>query len=60
MLDDWHIRILIQSQALMLEVEGMKAENEHRKDQGLAQAYGEEHFQGVRMEMDDLANQLRN
>ena len=60
MLDDWHIRILIQSQALMIEVERMKAENENRKYHELPPAYVEEHFQGVRSEMDDLANQLRN
>ena len=58
MLEDWHLRILIQSQAIMVEAEGMKAENDNRKYKGEAQAYDEDKFDGLRMELDYLSRQL--
>ena len=59
MLEDWHIRNWVSAQMIMVEVEGMKAENEHRKMQGLSQAYGEEAFQCKVAELQGIERELR-
>jgi hypothetical protein len=39
--------------AYRIELEGMLAENEHRKMQGFSQAYGEEAFQNLRARVEN-------
>jgi hypothetical protein len=43
-------------QALMVDCEAMKAENEHRKSEGLSQAYGENDFFNLSDRIAYLAN----
>jgi len=40
-----NLQLMLQAQAIMIRVEGMKAENQTRAANGDAAAYGEEHFQ---------------
>lgn len=54
MLQDWQVRYMLLAQAELVLVEGMKAKNLERADQGLAQAYGEEAFYSSYQEIQRL------
>ena len=58
MLEDWHLRINIQAQAVLVEVEGMKIENLARQKAGEPLAYNEVDFQQKSDELVDLAREL--
>lgn len=46
--------------AAQAEIEAMKAANRLRADQGLADAYGEEHFYGIVEQMISICVQIAN
>lgn len=50
--------IVIQAQAVVAEMEGMKAENSNRERKGLVQAYAEKDFNNLASQLSGLANQL--
>ena len=54
-MDHYDIKRLALLTALQAEVEGMKAENEIRKQQGLSLAYGEEAFMHLSRQINELA-----
>ena len=58
MLQDWQVRYMLLAQAELVLVEGMKAKNFERADQGLAQAYGEEAFYNSYQEIQRLAMEI--
>ncbi len=59
-MNGWHLlSIRLQMESLITEREAMKAMNEHRAMQGLAQAYGEEAFVKVQGCFEALINDLR-
>lgn len=58
MLEGWQLRIYIQTQALLVTVEGMKAENMARERAGKFSAYSESDFLGIVAELTDLERQL--
>ena len=55
-----YLRIRLSMEALITEREMMKAMNEHREMQGLAQAYGEEHFANLITQLNSLTEEIRN
>lgn len=59
MLEDWHIRVMIQAQAIGATLEGMKAENKIREMQGFHLKHDEDSFDLLRQELEELVNQLR-
>ena len=60
MLQDWQVKYMLLAQAELVLVEGMKAKNIERIDQGLAQAYGEESFYSSYQEIQRLALEITN
>jgi len=59
-MEDWQVKLQIQAMALMVEVEGMKAENTHRKDCGLSLAYCGDSFDIVAAQLNNLAHEMCN
>jgi len=53
-----NLHVFVMSQAIMAEVEAMKALNASREDQGLAQAYGEESFREAAWRLENLAHSI--
>jgi hypothetical protein len=51
--------LVAELEALKTERMAMEAANDHRRDQGFAQAYGEEAFVAVSKKMSDVAFLLR-
>ena len=51
--------LVAELESLKTERAGMEAENECRKDQGLAPAYGEEQFTALAKKMSEVAFLLR-
>ena len=51
---------IAEMQALVTEREGMLAENETRRSQGWALAYGEKEFSEVAVRLEQLSDRMRN
>lgn len=59
MMEDWQLRLQIEAMAIMVNVEGMKAENRSRRRKDQAEAYGEDAFFELAEALDFKASQLR-
>lgn len=57
-MEDWILRIYVQTQALLVEIEAMKVANLERLADDKALAYDENAFYAVSRNLNDLANQL--
>jgi len=52
--------IVAEMNSIIASIEGMKATNVERQNQGFALAYDESAFDGCRKELEALATKLRN
>jgi hypothetical protein len=59
MILDWQLPIYIESMAIIADIEGMKALNAERADQGKALAYDEQSFIDRGNELRQLASDAR-
>lgn len=53
-MESWRARLLLQAQAVLVRVEGMKAENSQREHRGESMAYTEDDFEDKACEIDDV------
>lgn len=58
-MQDWQVGIFIQAQAAMVEVEGMKVQNEERHVLGFSPAYDEQSFLEKAAELMQLSQDIR-
>ena len=59
MMEGWQAGMFLQAQAEIVNVEGMKAENEMRKSQGLPPKYSETDFNNSAGAIEQIAMELR-
>lgn len=59
-MQDWQVKLQIQAMAIMVEVEGMKAENVQRIDNGHSIAYDDGAFCEKAGELRELAQEMCN
>ena len=59
-MEDWQVKLHIQAMAVMVEVEGMKAENVQRIDNGNSIAYDDSAFCEKSEELRAIANEICN
>lgn len=59
-MEDWQVKLQIQAMAIMVEVEGMKAENVSRIDNGHSIAYDDFAFSEKSQELMVIAAQICN
>ena len=57
-MEDWQVKLQIQAMAIMVEVEGMKAENADRADKGHSIAYDDCSFHEKSKELSVIANEM--
>ena len=57
-MEDWQIKLYLEAQAEMVRVDGMKAENMHRQQNGESMAYTNEDFMLCAHNIELLARQI--
>lgn len=58
-MQDWQVSLWIQAQALLVDVEAMKATNEQERIAGNPPQYGEAAFYEVSFALGNLATEIR-
>jgi hypothetical protein len=58
MMQDWQVRLYLQAQSVVVEVEGMKAENEHWRSQNEPPKYREDEFSLKAQEIESISREI--